>query len=62
MDEDVDQLAAPAPTPASDPKDTLAREIYAEWRNTHLNHLAVEFFNRLEAEAEHLIALIRAKL
>lgn len=62
MDEDVDQAGAPAPTPSSDPKDTLAREIYTAWRNLHLNHLPVEFFNRLEAEAEHLIALIRAKL
>lgn len=60
MDEEM-EASAPN-TPAVDEKDAAAREIYATWRNDHLNHLPVDFFNRLEAEAEHLIAAIRARL
>ena len=58
----MDEEVAASPAPPADPKDERARGIFTKWRNTHLNHLPVEFFNRIEAESEHLIALIRAEL
>lgn len=58
MDEEI---AAPAPASPSDPKDARAREIYTTWRN-RMTSVPHDFFNRLEAESEHLIAMIRAHL
>jgi hypothetical protein len=54
--------STPAAPPAIDPRHALATEIYATWRNAHLNNVPVEFFNRLEAASEHLIEAIKAHL
>lgn len=48
-DENVAQVQA------TDEAMARAAAIYTAWRNTHLNHLPVEAFNRLEAASPHLI-------
>jgi hypothetical protein len=57
MSDDTSASAAPVQDPRA-----LAAQIYAAWRNAHLNNLPVEFFNRLEAASPELITAIAEHL
>jgi hypothetical protein len=59
-----------APPAASDPRPASvlptaherAWSLYRDWRNAHLGDLPAEFFHRIEAAAEHLVAAIKKEI
>ncbi|OGT54655.1 MAG: hypothetical protein A3E01_09895 [Gammaproteobacteria bacterium RIFCSPHIGHO2_12_FULL_63_22] len=59
---DPNNKPAKASAAPDDQKLAKAEAIYVNWRNTHMNQIPVELFNRLEAVKEHLIADIAKAL